>query len=113
MFTHEKLIVYQRAQQWLAISIRILSELPTGNGEIANQLKRAALSIPLNIAEGAGRVSRIDKQRYFAIARGSALECAAILDALSAMQVAQQKDIAAARILLYEIVSMLSTLCRK
>ena len=36
----------------------------------------------LNTAEGAGRTGAADKARFFAMARGSAMECAAILDVL-------------------------------
>ncbi|MEA2060653.1 MAG: four helix bundle protein, partial [Thermodesulfobacteriota bacterium] len=42
------------------------------------QLKRAAWSIPLNIAEGCGKSSINDKRRFYSISRGSAMECAAI-----------------------------------
>ena len=39
--------------------------------------------IPLNIAEGNGKFSTIDRARFLEIARGSALECAACLDVLA------------------------------
>jgi len=113
VFTHEKLIVYQRSIEWLTVSTKITVDLPPGNSELVNQQKRATLSILLNIAEEAGKVSRPDKQRFFAIARGSALECAAILDALRVLDVAEPTLLARAKELLYQIVSMLSALCRK
>ncbi len=49
-------------------------------GAIRNQLERAALSIPLNLAEGRGRRTLKDQQHFFQIAYGSARECKAILD---------------------------------
>ena len=42
-----------------------------------DQWLRASQSIPLNIAEGNGKTAEADRRRYFEIARGSALECAA------------------------------------
>ncbi|MGZ3781951.1 MAG: four helix bundle protein [Pseudobdellovibrionaceae bacterium] len=42
---------------------------------LADQLSRAALSIPLNIDEGNGRWHNGDKRNFFWIARGSAFEC--------------------------------------
>jgi four helix bundle protein len=47
---------------------------------LADQLSRATQSIPLNIAEGAGRTSDLEKRRFYSIARGSACECVAIVD---------------------------------
>ena len=49
-------------------------------GAIKNQLDRASLSIPLNLAEGRGRRTLTDQKHFFQIAFGSARECKAILD---------------------------------
>ncbi|MFN0248337.1 MAG: four helix bundle protein [Kofleriaceae bacterium] len=55
----------------------LLHRIPKGHADLVDQLRRAAQSIPQNIAEGAGKTGRADKARYYAIARGSAMECAA------------------------------------
>src|ERR1051325_3892914 len=78
----------------------------TLDGEMANQLRRAALSINLNIAEGTGRFDR-DQRKFLVTARGSALECAAILDAMSALGL-DHSHIAPSDVLIVRIVSMLT-----
>jgi len=47
---------------------------------LRDQLARASASVPLNLAEGAGRSSRDDRVRFYQIAFGSIRECQAILD---------------------------------
>ena len=68
--SHEKLEVYQKSIQFLAVSVKIAAALPRGYGELTDQLKRASLSLPLNIAEASGRTGSSDNARHFAIARG-------------------------------------------
>ena len=52
-------------------------------GELRGQFVRAASSIALNLAEGAGRRTKADQKRFFTIALGSLRECQAILDLAS------------------------------
>jgi four helix bundle protein len=76
---HEKLEVYREAVAFVAWLSAIL-EGAMRVGEVKDQLDRASTSIPLNIAEGNGKYSLKDRCRFFDIAHGSALECAAGLD---------------------------------
>ena len=50
------------------------------DANLRDQLRRASSSVVLNTAEGFGSVSRGVKRRHYEIARGSAMECVAILD---------------------------------
>ncbi|WP_372365277.1 four helix bundle protein [Candidatus Uabimicrobium sp. HlEnr_7] len=79
-FDHERLDVYQVALQFLILAHKIVEYLPKGHSHLSNQLQRAALSISLNIAEGAGEFSSAEKARFYIIARRSATECASIID---------------------------------
>ena len=51
-----------------------------GNSTLCEQLRRAAFSISLNIAEETGKHGRSDRLRFYSIARGSVMEGAAITD---------------------------------
>ena len=90
---------------------KLVAGVPRGHGDLVDQLRRAALSVPLNLAEGSGKFSR-DAVRFYAIARGSALECAAVLDALEALAVFGEADLSQPRELLERVVSMLTGLIR-
>lgn len=113
MFSHEKLHVYQKSIKWLIVSNEVLKCVPKGNAELVNQLKRASYSVSLNIAEGSGKIGAADKRRFYSISRGSALECAAILDIMEVLHIIKKNHITNGKELLYEIVSMLSRLCLK
>lgn len=82
IFDHDKLDVYRLAIEYVAGSFGIAKELSGLHRHARDQWVRAAQSIPLNIAEGNGKRSLKDRSRFFDIARGSALECAAIQDVL-------------------------------
>ena len=64
-FDHERLKVYQIAIQYIALADNIAFSLPRGRSYLADQLGRAALSIVLNIAEGAGEFSKKGKARFY------------------------------------------------
>ena len=111
--SHEKLDVYQKSILFLALSSKLWSSFPRGYADLQDQLKRAALSVPLNIAEASGRTGSLDNAKHFAIARGSALECGAIIDACNALNLIDQETTTEAKKLLVALVSMLSKLCMK
>jgi four helix bundle protein len=76
-----------------------------------DQFKRASFSIVLNIVEGAGKLKRSDKQRYFAIARGSVRECGALFDLFNALSHVSPDEYHAGKLLLTRTGAMLSKLC--
>jgi four helix bundle protein len=103
----QRLDCYRVALEFATLAARLI---PRGHRELRDQLSRASLSIPLNIAESCGRRSPADKAHFFAIARGSAMECAAIVDvarSLGLITVAVAKE---ASWLLVRIVQMLTRL---
>ena len=79
---HEKLDVYRLSIGYVAWVYETAKLLKGVHRPARDQWLRASQSIPLNIAEGNGKTTEADRRRYFEIARGSALECAASQDVL-------------------------------
>ncbi len=105
-FDHEKLHVYQAALAFVAWLNPVLDDAPRSLA-VRDQLDRASTSVALNIAEGNGKFSEADRCRFFDIARGSALECAACLDVLSAKNLIAAETLAEGKVQLVSVVSML------
>ena len=61
LLDHEKLTVYQAAIEFVILADEVIEHLPRGRAYLSDQLQRAALSIPLNIAEGAGEYAVDEK----------------------------------------------------
>ena len=113
LLDHEKLTVYQTAIEFVILVDNMIKSLPRGRAYLSDQLQRAGLSIPLNIAEGAGEYSIDEKARFYRIAKRSATECASILDVCQKLQLIDEKFYAKGRILLISIVSMLIKMAQK
>jgi four helix bundle protein len=71
----EDLIVWQKAHQFVLEIYRYTEQFPKKEiYGLTSQLRRAAVSIPANVAEGFRKKSRVDKARFFNIAEGSSDE---------------------------------------
>ncbi|GAB1446508.1 MAG: four helix bundle protein [Cyclobacteriaceae bacterium] len=71
-----ELIVWQKAHQFVLNSYKLTSRFPKEEiYGLTSQLRRAAVSIAANIAEGFGKKGKKDKVRYFNISQGSIEEC--------------------------------------
>ena len=111
-FDHEKLQVYREAVEFVAW-LSVLLEATVRAGEVKDQLDRASTSIPMNIAEGNGKYTPKDRCRFFDIAHGSALECAAGLDVLVAKAKLTVEQIRPGKERLQRIVRMLMGLIKR
>ena len=78
---HERLDLYHLALDFLVFANSVIEGLPRGRSHLGGQFTRASISVVRSIAEGAGKVSKGDKRRYYLTARGSATESAALLGA--------------------------------
>jgi four helix bundle protein len=108
MFDHEKLDVCQVSLEFVAWVYDRVDKLKGNHRFARDELIRASQSVPRNIAEGNGKRSQADRNRFLEIGRGSALECAAVLDELLIMKALDETEINEGKGLLERIVSMLT-----
>jgi four helix bundle protein len=104
---HERLDVYVVALDFLVFANEVIERLPRGRSHLADQLTRASTSIVLNLAEGAGKLSKADKRRDYLTARGSATESAALLDVCLRLKLVGEAEHRAGRAMILRVVSML------
>ena len=78
---HTKLDVYAITRQFVKDCYQTVTKFPSEEKYILiQQIKRAALSVHLNVAEGGSRRSELERKRFYEIARGSVIEIDAALD---------------------------------
>jgi len=109
---HEKLGVYRTSIDLVALIDGIIEHLPKGRGYLADQFQRAALSVSLNIAEGAGEFSIGEKNRFYRMAKRSTTECASIFDVCFRLKLIEEEQYQKGRAFILQIVSMLTKLAK-
>lgn len=113
MFKFEELKVYQKALVFTDKIYELTKQWPKSElFGLVNQLRRAAISIALNIAEGSSRTSK-DFGHFLSLARGSCFECVAILTIAKNQKLINEKEYAFFYENCLEIARMLSSLRTK
>ena len=110
-FDHEKLDAYQKALEFATWNEDVMKRVPKSSA-VYSQLDRARTSMVLNIPEGNGRFTPSDRCRFFDIARGSGLECAACLDLLLIKKQLSPMELEEGKGILKDVVSLLVSLIR-
>jgi four helix bundle protein len=113
LLDHEKLTVYQVAIEFVVLADEVIEHLPRGRAYLSDQLQREALSIPLNIAEGAGEYAIDEKARFYRMAKRSATECAGVLHVCQQLRLIEENRYMKGKELLIGIVSMLIKMAQK
>jgi len=110
---HEKLVVWQKAMD-LVVNVYELSRTLPNNEQfgLISQLRRAAVSVPSNIAEGNARISKKEYIRFLSIARGSVAEVETQLEICERLNYLEAHEIFASIKLCEEINKIISALIR-
>ena len=109
LLDHERLDCFHVALEFAAM---VPALTKAARPALRDQLERAASSIALTLAEGCARRTRRDRHHFFAIAQGSAMECAAAIDVLRVTGRVSPADATRAKHKLTRIVQMLVGLRR-
>ena len=111
---YRDLRVWQRSMDLLLDAYRISERLPAREVYVLDsQLRRAALSVPANIAEGAARFHRGDFVRHLSIARGSLAELETLIDAAGRLGYLPAEDRERLAAATASLGRMLTTLIRR
>ena len=90
---HQKLDVFIVSRQFVLECYKLTTSLPSDERfGMVSQIRRAAVSVHLNIAEGASRKSETERKRFYEIARGSMIEIDAALDIASDLEYLKNFD---------------------
>ena len=114
LLSYKDLIVWQKAVELVEAVYKLTSKFPSEEKfAIISQLRRAAVSVPSNIAEGYGRRSNKEYLQFFSIAYGSALELETQLIISKKLKFALEQNFKESDILLEEVKKMLYTMIFK
>ncbi|HSL71157.1 MAG TPA: four helix bundle protein [Longimicrobiales bacterium] len=112
-FTFRRLVVYRKALDMVGHANEFAARIPRDHVDLKWQLRRAARSVVLNIAEGAGEYSPKEKARLYRIARRSAWETIAALDMGVRDGFFDEADLAGVLGEIDEITAMLTTMVQR
>jgi len=106
---HTKLDVFVTGKDLVLSCYKISKLLPQDERfNMVQQLRSAAPSIQLNIAEGSSRKSAIERRRYYEISRGSVIEVDTILDIAEELEYFNKEDLIQTGDLILKTFQMLS-----
>jgi len=111
---HRQLVVWQKglalALQTYRMSRRFPREETYG---LTSQIRRAAVSVPSNVAEGNGRIHRAEYIHHVSIARGSLREVETLVEIACGLEYISEEELASFRELLDHVGRMLTRLLKK
>lgn len=111
---HKKMEVYKLSLQITKIIYEITADFPkTEQYGLSSQLRRAAVSVLSNIAEGASRISEKEKVRFFEISRGSLVEVDTQLEIALSLNYCKVEKLEEFTPICHQVFAMISGLIKK
>ncbi|MGD0859184.1 MAG: four helix bundle protein [Terracidiphilus sp.] len=108
------LLVWQRAIQLSVAIYRLTKDFPHEElYGLSSQIRRAAVSVPSNIAEGHGRLSTGEYRQFLGVARGSNFELQTQIEIARALGFGDSKLLDEAESLSFEVGKMISGILNK
>ena len=110
-YSYRKLDVYQKAQDWVVLVYGLVKKFPPEERyALCDQVRRAAISVTSNIAEGMSRSSSKDAARFIEISYGSLMEVQSQLEIAIKLNYINNEELKKIDPLTDEIARMLSGL---
>lgn len=114
MNSYRKLNVYIKAKELVKQVYALLKKFPREEQyALCDQLRRAVISVPSNIAEGSGRQSEKDQAHFYTIAYGSLMETLSQIDVACDLGYVSQEEFNQIEFLIEEEAKMLTGLVAK
>ena len=111
---HQKLEVYTATRRFVSECYKVSKILPSEERfNLVSQIRRAALSVHLNLAEGASRKSPVERKRFYEISRGSIIEIDTALDVVFDLQYCNSEELKPIEESLLRSFKLLSLLINK
>ena len=111
---HPQLVVWQKGIQLALETYRLSRQFPREETYgLTSQIRRAAVSVPANIAEGNGRTHRREYANHVSIARGSLREVETLAEIAFGLQYTSNEELAEFRELLDHLGRMLTRLLKR
>ena len=112
--SHQKLNIYQVTRKFVFECYKITKSFPPEERySLTSQIRRAALSVHLNLAEGASRKSLVERRRFFEISRSSLIEIDAAFDIANDLNYLVKENCLNTGELMNQCFAMLSKMIQK
>jgi four helix bundle protein len=111
LLTHTKLEIFEKTKNLVLEIYRITKQFPSEERfALTQQIRRAAISVHLNVAEGFSRKSQLERKRFFEVSRSSLIELDTAIDIVQVLNYVKEEELVAAGVHIINCFKQLSAL---